>query len=198
MIVDDHLMTVEALQAYLACEPGIEVVATASDGSTALEQLVERRPDVLVLDLNMPGMDGMEVIRRARTCALDVAILVMTGYRNGTSQDALMRLGACGYLDKTRPLGELVAAVRGAARGEPQFSPLGSDSPALSSTPELTPRQHDVLTLMTRGLTNRQIASALSIAAPTVSIHVGSILQKLGASSRTEASYIAKQAGLLY
>src|SRR5262245_19351563 len=105
MIVDDHLMTVEALQAYLASEPGIEVVATALEGSTALEQLVEHRPDVLVSDLNMPGMDGLEVIRRARASAPDVAILVMTGYRNGTSRDALMRLGACGYLDKTRPLG---------------------------------------------------------------------------------------------
>jgi len=149
------------------------------------------------LDLNMPGMDGMEVVRRTRTCAPDVAILVMTGYCPETSQDALMRLGASGYLDKTRPLGELVTAVRGAARGEPRFSAPGFDNPAISSTLELTPRQRDVLTLLTRGLTNRQIAAALSIAQPTVSIHVGGILQKLGASSRTQASYIAKQVGLL-
>src|SRR2546423_13832773 len=85
MIVDDHLMTVEALQAYLAWEPGIEVVATALEGSTALERLVEHRPDGLGLDLNMPGRDGVEGVPGARLCGPRVAIPVLTGCRNGTS-----------------------------------------------------------------------------------------------------------------
>jgi DNA-binding NarL/FixJ family response regulator len=197
MIVDDHIMTVETLEACLACEPGIDVVATASDGSTAVEQVVEHRPDVLLLDMNMPGMDGLEVVRRVRTSAPEVAILVVTGYCTGSPREALMRLGACGYLDKVSPLSELVTAVRGAARGERQFCADGSTGDAPDSTPELTPRQYEVLELMARGLTNRQLGAALSIAEPTVSIHVGSILQRLRASSRTEACYIAKQVGLL-
>jgi DNA-binding NarL/FixJ family response regulator len=196
MIVDDHLITVEALEACLEDEPGIDVVATASDGSRALELLAEHQPDVMLLDMNMPGMDGLEVVRRSRTCAPDVAILVLTGYSTGSTQDALVRLGVRGYLDKIKPLSELVTAVRRAAKGEPQFEPSGATDDA-SSRPELTPRQCDVLALMAQGLTNRQIAAALSIAEPTVSIHVGSILQRLGARSRTEASYIAKQVGLL-
>jgi len=196
MIVDDHLITVEALEACLESEPGIDVVATASDGSKALELLAEHQPDVMLLDMNMPGMDGLEVVRRSRTCAPDVAILIMTGYSTGNPQDTLMRLGVRGYLDKIKPVSELVSAVRAAARGEPRFDSARSDAEA-SSRPELTPRQYDVLALMAQGLTNRQIAGALSIAEPTVSIHVGSILQRLGARSRTEASYIAKQIGLL-
>jgi DNA-binding NarL/FixJ family response regulator len=197
MIVDDHLMTVETLEAFLASEPGIDVVATASDGSTALQQVVECRPDVLLLDMNMPGMDGLEVVRRIRACAPEVAILVVTGYCSRRPNEALMRVGACGYLDKSRPLSDLVTAVRGAARGESQFFPYGSTGDAINTVPELTPRQHEILDLVARGLTNRQIAVALSIAEPTVSIHVGSLLQRLGASSRTEACYIAKQVGLL-
>ncbi|TDC71315.1 response regulator [Streptomyces hainanensis] len=208
MVVDDHPMWLDAVARDLG-EAGMEVVATAGDGPQAVRRARAARPDVLVLDLNLPGLPGAEVCRQL---AGEVRVLVLSA--SGEQRDVLeaVKAGATGYLVKSASAAELVDAVRRTAAGEPVFTPglaglvLGefrrlaaaSDSTEATDTdvPHLTDRETEVLRLVAKGLTYRQIAERLVISHRTVQNHVQNTLAKLQLHNRAELVRYAIERGL--
>lgn len=198
MVVEDNFYTRLGTVAFLRAQTDVEVVGEAADGVAALGLLNEVRPDVVVVDLRMPSMDGVALTTALRERAPRLPILVLTHYDGEEDIFAALKAGARGYLTKEAPGEELLAAVRALAAGE-RFLPaeIVSRMERRMTEPELTRRERQVLTLLAEGASNRETAERMGIAERTVAIYVSSILGKLDARSRTEAVVVAVRRGLL-
>src|SRR5262249_23111745 len=180
---------------------GISVVGQAEDGNEALRLVGALRPDVLLLDLAMPGLDGLEVARRTHDVSPDTHVVALTAHEEQPYVLAMLEAGASGYLSKASRGQEVVSAVHAAATGETVFSASigrGVTRSALGRSGHdaaLTPREMDVLCAAARGLGNKQIAAELGMSARTVQTHLTSVFAKLGVSSRTEAVLLAVKRG---
>ncbi len=202
VLADDHALVREGTAELLERAGGIEVVGQAADGLEALRLVETLRPDVLVIDLAMPGLDGVEVTRRATALVPSTAVLALTAHEEEPYVLAMLEAGARGYVTKTARGREVVEAVRGTAAGETVLSPgvaarvlqraVGAGK---ATGPSLTPREMDVLRLAARGLGNKQIAAELGLSARTVQTHLARIFGKLDVGSRTEAVLYGLRAG---
>lgn len=198
VIADDHPMVRDGTRTYLEQAHDLTVVGVADGGIPALKLVRQIRPDVLLLDLHLPDLSGLEVVRRIRAERLETAILVLTGYDEVGYIRPLIELGVQGYLSKTASAEKIVVAVRGSVAGHRIFD-LATTQIARHELPEpLTARELEVLQLIAVGQRNREIAATLSLSLTTVEFHISHILAKLGARSRTEAVHIARKVGLLY
>ncbi len=200
VIADDHKVVREGLRFLLSSEPGIEVAGEAADGAAALDAVRALRPDVLLLDLFMPRLDGMSVLRCLRDEGLGTHVLVLTSATDDSHLLEAVKTGALSFLPKTAGVEQVIEAVRAAARGEAVLQPAatarllkelrgGVPDPLRS----LTPRETDVLREVARGRANREIARTLSLSEETVKSHVSNILAKLGLADRTQAAIFALQ-----
>jgi DNA-binding NarL/FixJ family response regulator len=196
LIVDDHPAVRRGLRTFLELADGLEVTGEAADGPAALEMIAETGPDVVLLDMMLPGMDGVEVLHELRRRALACRVLVVTSFAD--RMPAAIRAGVRGYLSKDVDPGALVAAVRSVAAGHLLLDPSAADAlltpPATGET--LTARERDVLTRLAEGRSNREIAQDLVVSEKTVKTHVSSILLKLGLADRTQAAVYAVRQGL--
>lgn len=186
LIVDDHLVVRHGLRALLSTEPGLAIVGEAADGREAIVAVRNLAPDVVILDLEMPQLDGLAAIGAILAERPETAILVLTGFATDDKALAAVRAGALGYLLKETGPDELIAAIRQVGRGEPALPPalarnvlraFASPTPAAEPpAPALTPRETDVLRLIAHGASNDEIAMALHIGEAPVRSHVSSIL----------------------
>ncbi|MEV4351370.1 response regulator transcription factor [Actinoplanes sp. NPDC049596] len=198
LIVDDHPAVRRGLRTFLELAGDLEVVGEAADGPTALDLIAETAPEVVLLDMVLPGLDGVEVLRELRRRELPARVLVVTSYTDRARLLPAVRAGARGYLSKDVDPNALVAAVRSVAAGHLLLEPDVATS-LLGAPPEdppLTARERDVLALLAEGRSNREIARALVVAEKTVKTHVSSILLKLGLADRTQAALHAVRTGL--
>jgi DNA-binding NarL/FixJ family response regulator len=191
VLADDHELVLEGLRGLLAAEPDLEVVATATDGSGLLQAIEQQRPDVAVLDLQMPTLDGASCLTEIRRLGLPVRVLVLTAFGDGESIQSALEGGADGFALKTAPPRQTVEAIRQVGQGNMVFPPaarkwLMGHRPEAS--PDLSAREWAVLELAAQGLTNPQIAEALNVSENTVKFHLQNIFQKLGVNNRTEAA----------
>jgi len=209
LIADDHAIVRRGIRALLAEVEGIEVVGDARDGREAVEQDENLRPDVILMDLVMPGVDGIEAIRRITARRPGARILALTSFSADDKVFPAVKAGALGYLLKDSQPGELVGAIRAVHRGEPSLSPtvarrlleeLGRPKQAAENptpaTEPLTEREVEVLRLVAQGMANRQIADGLCVSEATVRTHVSSILAKLHLANRVQAAIYAFREGL--
>ena len=204
VIADDHSMVREGLQALLSSVEGYEVAALAGTGTAALRETVTLRPDVLVLDIGLPDLNGIEVARRVTKAAPSVNILMLTMFDDDDSVLAAIRAGALGYVLKGASADEIMRAIVSVAAGEAIFGPglarralkLITAKPAEPAFGELTPREREVLELIAAGLPNPVIATRLGLSLNTISNHISSIFAKLQVESRGEAIVRARSAGL--
>jgi two-component system, NarL family, response regulator LiaR len=202
MIVDDHEVVRQGLKTFLGLDPGLEIVGEAEDGSEAVERARELRPDVVLMDLVMPEMDGLAATRAIRAELPDTEVIALTSVLEDSSVGEALRAGAIGYLLKDTRARELRRAIRAAGDGQVQLSPQAAARLVREvRTPEspeaLSERETEVLRLLARGLANKEIANELVIAEKTVKTHVSNILGKLGVQSRTQAALYAGRIGLL-
>ncbi|GAA2725448.1 response regulator [Cellulomonas aerilata] len=197
VLVDDHRLVRAGLQSLLDSTDDLQVVGAASDGAEALALVAELTPDIVLMDLSMPGMDGVEATRRITALGLDVQILVLTSFSEGDRVRRTLDAGAVGYLLKDSDPEELLRGVRAVVRGESPLDPRAARA-MLQARPvargeDLTDREREVLELITRGMANKQIARALHISDSTVKAHVGSIFQRIGVTDRTSAALWAER-----
>lgn len=201
LLCDDHAVVRAGLLALLDSAPGIEVVAEAGTGEEALAQAARHRPDVVLMDLQLgPGMDGVTATRRLTAAAGGPRVLVLTTYDTDADVTRAIEAGATGYLLKAERPEELFAALRAAAEGRPALSAPVADRVMAHMRhphPSLTPRERDILTHLSRGLPNRDIAAALFIGETTVKTHLRRIYDKLGVATRAEAVAVATERRLL-
>lgn len=204
LVVDDHPVVRQGLRTFLGARPGFEVVGEAADGETAVEAAAAIRPDVALVDLVMPGIGGVEAIRRMRAAEHPPAVLVLTSFASDDQVLPAVRAGAAGYVLKDVDPADLEEAIRTVHRGEALLAPRvtalvlaevrnPSSDPDLA---ELTPREREVLALLAHGYTNRQLATELVVSEKTVKTHVSAILAKLHLPDRTAAALYAVRAGL--
>jgi len=205
VLADDHPVVRAGLAALLTSLDGIEVVGVASTGREAVREVITMRPDVAVLDLQMPDLDGFAATRELARSAPDVAVLVLTMFEDDDSVFAAMRAGARGYLVKGAEQEEIARAIRAVAAGEAIFGPgvarrvlgfFSAPPPAAEPFPELTTREREILDLLAAGLSNTAIADRLNLASKTVANNVSTIFTKLGTADRSAAIIQARNAGL--
>jgi DNA-binding NarL/FixJ family response regulator len=201
VIADDHALVREGTAELLERSGGMRVVGQAADGIEALRLVQTLRPDVLLLDVAMPGLDGLEVTRRSRATSPSTVVVALSAHDEQAYVLAMLEAGATGYLSKASRGDEVVQAVRAAAAGETVFSASvgsGITRRALGDTGRtstLTPRELDVLRAAARGLGNKQIGTELGMSARTVQTHLTNVFGKLGVGSRTEAVLVAVREG---
>jgi two-component system, NarL family, response regulator LiaR len=203
-VVDDHAVVREGLRRFLDLQDGIEVVGEAADGDEALEAAERLRPDVVLMDLVMPRVDGVTAMRALRERLPRARVIVLTSFLDDDMLLPALRAGAAGYLLKNAVPQEIARAVRAAHAGEALLDTVvgarvvealaGRDDEPLD---RLTPREREVLQLIGRGFPNKQIARELDVSERTVKTHVGHVLAKLGVADRTQAAVIAVRAGLV-
>ncbi len=196
LIVDDHVMVREGLEALLKTVPGFQVVGGASTGAQAVELCERIAPDVVLMDLIMPDMDGIEATKRVRTQWSEIQVLALTSYDDQTLVQGVLGAGALGYILKYATGQELVKAIRAAKMGNPTLAPEAVRAlVSISRNPprghDLTEREREILNLLVEGLNNQEIGERLHISPLTVRNHVSNILEKLNVSTRTEAAIIA-------
>jgi DNA-binding NarL/FixJ family response regulator len=202
MVADDHAVVREGLRTFLRLQEGIEVVGEAGDGAEAVDEALRLGPDVVLMDLVMPELDGIEAMRRIRAERPQIRVLVLTSFGDDEKLMPAVRAGAAGYLLKSAPPAEVVRAIRAAHDGEAVIDPkaAGRLLDVLAETgPDthgLTPRERQVLAHLCHGLSNKRIANELGLAEKTVKTHVGHIFGKLGVTDRTQAALIALREGL--
>lgn len=197
VVVDDHPILREGTRTFLERAPEVEAVAAAGDGASALALVAQHQPDVLLLDVHLPDMSGVEVTRRVREEFPGVAVLILTGYDDMGYARALLQLGVQGYLRKTVSGEEMLAAIRAVAEGRTVLISEMASKALGSENEPLTPREQEVLQLLAAGRRNAEIASALAVSVKTVEFHISHVLEKLGARSRAEAIGKALQLGLV-
>jgi two-component system, NarL family, response regulator LiaR len=202
LIADDHSVVRQGLKMFLALDPELEVIGEAENGAEAVKLAGELQPDVVLMDLLMPVMDGITAIENIRATLPDIEVLAVTSVLEDTAVIRAIRAGAIGYMLKDTQADELCRAIKAAAAGQVQLSPeaasrLLREVRAPESPEALTDRETDVLRLLARGLANKEIAQHLSIGEKTVKTHVSHILSKLGVASRTQAALYAARVGLV-
>lgn len=201
VLVDDHAVVRRGLADLLASAPDLEVVGTAADGSEAGAVVRDTRPDVVVMDLQMPGTDGVQATRAILADNPDVQVLVLTSFSDSDRIIAALDAGAVGYLLKDADPDDVIEGVRAVGRGESPLHPKAARELLLSRNrpadkPVLTPRESDVLRLVRQGLANKQIARRLGISERTVKAHLTSVFQRIGVADRTQAALWAERHGL--
>jgi DNA-binding NarL/FixJ family response regulator len=206
LVADDHATFARTIRLLLADEPGVEIVGTAADGDEAVARTLALRPDVVLMDLNMPGTNGIDATRQIVEAAPHVAIVVLTMFDDDDSVVSALRSGARGYLLKGARQADIVRAIEAAHAGEAILAPAVArrlaglvDPPPPESSrafPDLTDREVEVLDRVAAGLDNRAISAALFLSEKTVRNYVSTILTKIHASSRAEAIVRARDAGL--
>ena len=209
LLVDDQALFREGMRTLLSVEPGIEVVGEAADGQEALRQVRRLAPQVILMDLRMPVMNGVESTRRIRAEAPESRIIVLTTFDDEEDVFEALRAGAVGYLLKDAPRGKLMEAIAAAAKGESflqpsvaakvvaQFSRMTAARPAVPPPADpLSERELEVLRHLAQGMSNKEIATALGIAEGTAKNHMTNILGKLGVLDRTQAALRARDLGL--
>ncbi len=207
LICDDQAVVRDGLELLLKLERDFDVVGCASDGAQAVELAEQKKPDLVLMDLKMPGTNGIEATRQIKSRHPEIKVLVLTTYDDSEWVFDAIRAGAAGYLLKDTPREAIVAAIRGTVAGKSFVDPgvagriletLASKQvqPETLLTRKLTGREGDVLRLIARGLSNPEIAAHLHLSEGTVRNHVSAILTKLEASDRTQAAIIAIQHGL--
>jgi len=205
LVVDDHAVVRQGLRGLLELQDGVEVVGDAADGAQGVEAATELRPDVILIDLVMPVLDGVSAMRLLRERLPDVRVIVLTSFLDDDKLLPALRAGAAGYLLKNAEPQEVVRAVRAAHAGQTILDPvvaarlvetLAADDRG-DPIDRLTPREREVLVLIGRGFANKRIALELGLAEKTVKAHVGHVLAKLGVSDRTQAAIAAVRAGLV-
>jgi DNA-binding NarL/FixJ family response regulator len=198
LIVDDHPVVRAGLTSMLATQPGLEVADSVSSGEEALDTLERQRLDIVLLDLRMPGMNGIDTLLAIRRKAIPVHVIVLTSYETDEDIYRAINAGAEGYLLKNASLREMVEAIR-AVRAGNRYIPrrIASRLAERMTRSNLTARELEILKILTKGLTNKQIGSALGISDNTVRNHINSIIEKLEVSDRTEASTTAIQRGIV-
>jgi DNA-binding NarL/FixJ family response regulator len=204
LVVDDHAVVREGLRTFLELQDGIEVTGEASDGEEAVEAAARLRPDVVLMDLVMPRLDGVAAMRVLRERVPRARVIVLTSFLDDDKLLPALRAGAAGYLLKNAESQELARAVRAAHAGEALLDPVVAARlvEALAVRDDepldrLTPREREVLQLIGRGFPNKRIARQLEVSEKTVKTHVGHVLAKLGVTDRTQAAIVAVRAGLI-
>jgi len=204
LIVDDHEVVREGLRSILETDPDVELVGEAADGSEAIRLAAELTPDIVLMDLSMPGVGGIEAIEQIKALALPLEIVILTTFDDDELIVRGLRAGARGYLLKDAGRKALFDSIRAAHRGELLLPSSVAErvmthleKPRSAQPQHLTARELEVLTLMAEGAANKQIAGRLGIAERTVKAHVTSLFMKLDVNSRTEAVAVALRGGLL-
>lgn len=213
LVADDQPLMRRALRLFLDHEDDLECVGEAADGREAVELCERLRPDAVLMDLQMPVMDGPEAIRVLAERHPEIVVIAVTTFSSERYVLPALRAGARGYLLKSAEPEEFISAVRAACRGTAVLSPSvaaalveaephpsgasGAPEPDAALQASLTPREREVLELMGRGASNSEIAAALHLGEPTVKTHVGNVFAKLGARDRTQAVVLAARAGLI-
>jgi DNA-binding NarL/FixJ family response regulator len=211
LVVDDQALVRVGLRKILDVEPELEVVGEAGDGAEAVAEARRLRPDVALMDIRMPVLDGIEATRRIVTAQPETRVLILTTFGLDAYVFDALRAGASGFMLKDAPPEEIAAAVRIVARGEALLAPAvtravveefarrppASPAELPSAVAELTPREREVLDLLTRGLSNPEICARLVISEATAKTHVARILQKLGVRDRVQAVIYAYESGLV-
>ncbi|MBI9050719.1 MAG: response regulator transcription factor [Anaerolineaceae bacterium] len=208
LIADDHIVMREGLSALIEEEENIEVVAQAANGEEAIELYNSVHPDIILMDLYMPVMDGLEAIRRIIANDSTAKILVLTSYSDETKIFSAIQAGALGYLLKATSADELLEAIHQVYQGNSYLPPAiarqvihGIQKPAYPNehyTPTLTRREYNILELLAKGLSNKEMAATLTISERTVSGHVANILTKLNLENRTQAALYAQKLGIKF
>jgi NarL family two-component system response regulator LiaR len=204
LLVDDHAVVREGLRTFLELQDGIDVVGEAADGEAAVREAERVRPDVILMDLVMPRLDGVGAMRELRRRVPESRVIVLTSFADDERLLGAIRAGAAGYLLKNAEPQEVVRAVRAASAGQTLLDPAVAarvvesiaDRDQVAGAESLTPREREVLRLIARGRSNKLIARELGIAEKTVKTHVGHVLAKLGVTDRTQAAVIAVRTGL--
>jgi len=204
LITDDHAVVREGLRTLIGTEPGMEVIGDAADGVEAVEIACALKPDVILMDMVMPRMGGLEAIQKIKEQCPDAQVLVLTSFSDDETVFPAIKAGALGYLLKNTPPDRLLSAIRDVHQGNPSMSPdiankLMSELQRKSDLPPtedpLTDREMDVLKLVARGMTNLEIAEELVISEGTVRTHVSNVLSKLHLANRTQAALFALREG---
>jgi len=202
LLVDDHSVVRQGLRMFLSLDPELKVVGEASNGAEGIEQARKLKPDIVLMDLLMPVMDGVTAIGQLRKEFSDIEVIALTSVLEDEKVIGAVRAGAIGYLLKDTQADELCKAIKAAAQGQVHLSPeaaarLVREIKAPDSPEKLTERETDVLRLLALGRSNKEIANELVIGEKTVKTHVSNILMKLGLSSRTQAALHAVRIGLV-
>lgn len=202
LIVDDHSVVRQGLRMFLSLDPELEVIGEASNGQEAIEMVKSLKPDVVLMDLLMPVMDGITATQIIRKDHIDTEVLALTSVLEDASVVNAVRAGAIGYLLKDTQADELCRAIKAAAAGQVQLSPRAAERlmreiRAPESPEKLTERETEVLRLLATGKANKEIAAEMHISETTVKTHVSNILMKLGVPSRTQAALYAVRIGLV-
>lgn len=203
MLVDDQPVVRQGLSTFLLAYDDLELVAEAAGGLEALALCEKHHPDVVIMDLMMPEMDGVETSKRLLAQHPELRIVVLTSFKDDELVAAALEAGATSYLLKNTTADELAAAIRAAAQSRRTLAPEAADALIrIATTPptpgyDLTEQEHRVLALLVKGLNNREIGEALFISTATAKFHVGNILSKLGVKTRTEAAALAIELGLV-
>lgn len=204
LVTDDHPVVREGLVAILGTQPDFTVIGDAASGPATLDLARALRPDIVLLDLEMPEMDGVETLRQLKRVTPTPRVIIFTAFDTDDRILSAVRAGAQGYMLKGAPRGDIFRAIRVVYQGGSLLEPMIAQKllrQVSQETPAdiaLTPRELDVLRLLARGLQNKEIAIELGITGRTTKFHVGSLLRKLGAGNRTEAVAIAAQRGLIH
>ena len=211
LIADDHTLFREGLRALFTALPDIEVVGEAAEGESAIKQVDALQPDVVLMDINMPGVNGIEATRRILSNHPNLGIIMVTMLEDDASVFSAMRAGARGYVLKGAHHDEILQAIRAVAAGQAVFgpaiaarmmnfcqglNPAGQAAHSAAAFPELTEREREVLTLIAQGVSNKEIAEKLVISMKTVSNHITNIFSKLQVADRAQAIIRAREAGL--
>lgn len=198
LLADDHFVVRLGLSDLLSTEPGFEVVGEAADGEEAVQFFLTLRPDVVVMDFELPKLDGPEAVAAIRREDPAACILMLTVSEAEESVWRSAEAGASGYVLKSAPREDLISAVRIVGTGGEFFPPaISAKLQARRNRASLSPRENDVLRCIVRGLANKEIADFLGLAEPTVKMHLVSVFEKLGARDRTQAAMLAVKRGLL-
>lgn len=198
LIVDDHPVVRTGLTSMLGTQAGFEVVGAASNGEEALALINRTQPDVLLMDLRMPGMNGIDLLRALQSYSNPPRVIVLTSFETDEDIYRAVQAGAHGYLLKSTLQQEMVAAIRAVHQGKRHIPPrIAARLAQRMSRPELTARELEILEMLAKGLTNKQIGAVFQISGNTARNHVNSILEKLEAADRTEAVSVAVQQGII-
>jgi DNA-binding NarL/FixJ family response regulator len=203
LVVDDHSVVRQGLKMFLGLDPELEIVGEAENGAEAVKLAAELQPDVVLMDMLMPVMDGIEATKVIRAAQPDTEVIALTSVLEDAAVVGAIKAGAIGYLLKDTQSDELRRAIKAASEGQVQLSPQAAArlmrevrTPEVAPPDALTERENDVLKLLARGKANKEIARDLIIGEKTVKTHVSNILLKLGVQSRTQAALYAAQNGL--